>query len=134
MGAYVARVLARALAARAPGQARILMLGLAFKENVPDLRNTKVVDVVRELAAIGHAVDVHDPVVDPQEARHEYGIVPVAPAAGYDAVVLAVAHAEFSDMASSRLAALCAPGAVVFDVKGAWRGRTMPPGVVYKTL
>jgi UDP-N-acetyl-D-glucosamine/UDP-N-acetyl-D-galactosamine dehydrogenase len=134
MGAYIARAVARALAARAPGRARILMLGLAFKENVPDLRNTKVVDVVRELAAMGHAVDVHDPVVDPAEARHEYGIVPVEPEAHYDAIVLAVAHERFARLPAEGLRALAAPDAIVFDVKGAWRGVTMPGNIVYRTL
>lgn len=134
MAVYIARDLAKALAARAPGRARVLVLGFAFKENVPDLRNTKVVDVVRELASMGHAVDVHDPVVDASEARHEYGIVPVVPAAGYDAIVLAVAHDVFAGMDDAALVALCAPGAVLFDVKGAWRGRKMPAGIVYKTL
>lgn len=134
MGAYIARALARALAARAPGRARILVLGLAFKENVPDLRNTKVVDVVRELAAMGHVVDVHDPVVDPDEARHEYGIAPVEPGARYDAIVLAVAHERFARMQAENLRALAAPGAIVFDVKGAWRGLAMPGDIVYRTL
>jgi hypothetical protein len=76
---------------------RVLVLGLTFKENCPDIRNTKVVDMVRSSQDLGARVDVHDPWVDPAEARHEYGIDPVAAPerAAYDAVVLAVAHREF---------------------------------------
>ncbi|HEU4654527.1 MAG TPA: Vi polysaccharide biosynthesis UDP-N-acetylglucosamine C-6 dehydrogenase TviB, partial [Steroidobacteraceae bacterium] len=79
---------------------RILVMGLTFKENCPDIRNSKVADVIRELKKFGAKVDVFDPWVDKAEAQHEYGIKPVGkPAKGrYDAVVLAVAHNEFKNM------------------------------------
>jgi UDP-N-acetyl-D-glucosamine/UDP-N-acetyl-D-galactosamine dehydrogenase len=137
MAGYIAGQIGRALTARKPGPADILVLGLAFKEDVPDLRNTKVIDVVRDLEALGHRVDVHDPVVDPQAARHEYGqaIHATLPAERrYDAIVMAVAHATFANLPAGGLAALVAPDAVVFDIKGMWRGATLPSGCTYLTL
>jgi UDP-N-acetyl-D-galactosamine dehydrogenase len=137
MAGYVAGQLGRALTARRPGPADVLVLGLAFKENVPDLRNTKVIDIVRDLEALGHRVDVHDPAVDPAEAQHEYGqkvLSGFAPGKRYDAVVLAVAHEAFVGLPSAGLAALVQPGAIVFDVKGLWRETAMPAGLKYLTL
>jgi len=137
MAAYVAGRVAQALAVRRTGPADILVLGLAFKENVPDLRNTKVIDLVRALEAAGHRVDVHDPVVDPAAARHEYGqaVRTALPAdRRYDAVVLAVPHLAYAGLAADGLAALAAPGAVVFDLKGQWRGTALPAGLAYLTL
>jgi UDP-N-acetyl-D-galactosamine dehydrogenase len=137
MAGYVAGEVGRALAVRRAGPADILVLGLAFKENVPDLRNTKVVDVVSALEAQGHRVDIHDPVIDPEAARHEYGrAVRTAMPAGkrYDAVVLAVAHASFAGLPAAGLAEIAAPDAVVFDIKGLWRGAAMPAGRLYRTL
>ncbi|KAK67552.1 nucleotide sugar dehydrogenase, partial [Bordetella bronchiseptica 980-2] len=85
--------------------ARVLLMGLTFKENCPDLRNTRVVDIVRELGEYHVDVDVYDPWVDPAEAEHEYGITPVAkPAAGaYDAVILAVSHHQFVEMGAEAI-------------------------------
>jgi UDP-N-acetyl-D-glucosamine/UDP-N-acetyl-D-galactosamine dehydrogenase len=98
---------------------RIMVLGLTFKENCPDIRNTKVVDMVRELEDVGARVDVHDPWVDPAEARAEYGIDLVArPEAGaYDAVVVAVAHDEFKTLGAAGVRALGADPSVVYDIK-----------------
>ena len=98
---------------------RVLVLGLTFKENCPDIRNTKVVDMVRELADVGARVDVHDPWIDPAEAREEYGIEPVAePAAGaYDAVVIAVAHNEFKALGVTGVRRFLAEGGVLYDIK-----------------
>lgn len=99
MGSYVAGQMVKAMLKRRihVDGARVLVLGLTFKENCPDLRNTRVVDVVSELQEYGVQVDVHDPWADPEEARHEYGLdligTPVAGA--YDGVVLAVAHDVF---------------------------------------
>ncbi|MDR8231520.1 Vi polysaccharide biosynthesis UDP-N-acetylglucosamine C-6 dehydrogenase TviB, partial [Acinetobacter baumannii] len=74
--------------------ARVLVLGLSFKENCPDIRNTKVIDIIKELKDYHMDVDVYDPWIDSEEAQQEYGITPVKqPTAGqYDAVILAVAH------------------------------------------
>lgn len=101
---------------------RILVLGLAFKENCPDLRNTKVVDVLGELSETNAKIDVYDPWVDSEESQREYGIELVGPPQPetYDAIILAVAHREFvgSD-AELNIRSLLKPGGVVFDVKGA---------------
>jgi UDP-N-acetyl-D-galactosamine dehydrogenase len=99
---------------------RVLVLGLTFKEDCPDLRNTRVVDIVRELESTQAEVDVHDPWVDADEAARDCGIRPVAaPAAGaYDAIVVAVAHSQFVDRGIAWVRSLGKPGAVVFDVKG----------------
>jgi UDP-N-acetyl-D-galactosamine dehydrogenase len=102
-----------------PAGARALVLGLTFKENCPDVRNTKVADVVAELKAYGVNVDVHDPWVDPAEAREEYGIeVTGKPAAGtYDAVVIAVAHREFVALGAEGIHAYGRPNHITFDIK-----------------
>jgi UDP-N-acetyl-D-galactosamine dehydrogenase len=99
--------------------ARVLVLGLAFKENCPDLRNTRVVDILAELADHGIASDVYDPWASPAEADHEYGIQVLAePVAGtYDAIILAVAHRQFAEMGVERIRALGKPDCVLYDVK-----------------
>ena len=99
---------------------RILVLGLTFKENCPDLRNTKVVDIVKALRAYNAEVDVHDPWIDVAEAEHEYGLKCLAemPAgAHYSAIVLAVGHEQFVALGADGIKALGQPGAVVYDVK-----------------
>ena len=98
---------------------RILMMGLTFKENCPDLRNSKVADVVKELGKFGAKVDVYDPWVDAREAQHEYGIKPVkAPARGrYDAIVMAVAHKEFREMGIRAIRAFARRPHVIYDIK-----------------
>nr|MBO2514759.1 Vi polysaccharide biosynthesis UDP-N-acetylglucosamine C-6 dehydrogenase TviB [Gammaproteobacteria bacterium] len=120
MGAYVASQVVKLMIAKNinPAEARVLVLGLAFKENCPDVRNTKVVDVVRELESFRCRVAVYDPWVDPDEAQHEYGIRPVAePEAGaYDAIVLAVAHREFVELGAG-IKRYGAPNHLVYDVK-----------------
>ncbi len=98
---------------------RVLILGLTFKENCPDLRNTKVVDVVRELADLGAGVDIYDPWVDPEEARAEYGLdlIGEPAASSYDAIVLAVAHRQFADMGAEAIHRLGRDPHVLYDVK-----------------
>lgn len=123
MGSHVARRVAKLMARQnlPTAGARVLVLGLAFKENCPDVRNTRVVDIVAELRSYNAQVDVHDPWVSAAEAKHEYGLDLVAePQAGqYDAVILAVAHREFTERGGDGVRALGKPGAVVFDVKRA---------------
>ena len=99
--------------------ANILVLGLAFKENCPDLRNTKVVNIVRDLEAAHAHVDVHDPWVDPEEALRELGfaLTNELRSRHYDAVIIAVAHDHFREMGIDRIRALCKRHSVVFDVK-----------------
>ena len=121
MGSYIAHELVKAMIRRdamAKG-ARVLVMGLAFKENCPDLRNTRVIDIVQELVGYGAAVDVWDPWIDAGEARHEYGLDLISnPAPGaYDAVVLAVAHQQFVELGADAIRALGKADAVLFDVK-----------------
>ena len=106
---------------------KVLVLGLTFKENCPDVRNTKVVDIVRTLQGYHVQVDVYDPWINLDDARHEYGLQCLAqpPAAGaYAAVVLAVAHRQFAELGADGVRAFGQPGAVIFDVKG-----LLPAGV-----
>jgi UDP-N-acetyl-D-galactosamine dehydrogenase len=102
-----------------PLGAKALILGLAFKENCPDLRNTKVTDIADELESYGASVDICDPWVSHEEAREEYGIDLVAePEKGaYDIVVAAVAHDQFKAMGADGMRALGKPTSVVYDIK-----------------
>ena len=97
----------------------ILVMGLTFKENCPDLRNTRVTDVINAFKSFNANVDVYDPWVDAKEAQHEYGLDPIkTPKAGhYDAIILAVSHKEFVNMGVQAIRALGKPNAVLFDVK-----------------
>ena len=125
MGKYVAEMTVKELirAGKAVKGARVLVLGLTFKENVPDIRNTRVVDIIAELRDYEVEVLVHDPVVDAAEARREYGIelIGLEQAGPLDGVILAVAHDAFRTITAEQLQALCRNGngsGVVFDVKG----------------
>ena len=102
--------------------ARVLVLGVTFKEDCPDLRNSRALDLVRLLGGQGAAVDAFDPWADPAEAAHEAGVALVdAPLPGhYDAVVLAVAHRQFRDFDAAAIRALGTADMVVYDVKSAW--------------
>ncbi|MEL6747314.1 MAG: nucleotide sugar dehydrogenase [Pseudomonadota bacterium] len=101
---------------------RVLVLGLTFKENCPDLRNTRVVDVVRALKAYRLSVDAYDPWVTPQEAEREYGFGSLdtmpAETGQYDGIVVAVGHRQFVELGAERLRALGKPGAIIYDIKG----------------
>ena len=123
MGPHVASELVKKKikAGHAVAHARVLVLGFAFKENCPDLRNTLVIDVVRELKEFGCTVDVSDPWASSEEAEHEYGISLLeAPQTGhYDALILAVPHKEYASMAASDLRAYLKEGGVLLDLKGA---------------
>lgn len=106
---------------------RVLVLGLAFKQDVPDLRNSKVADLVAAFRELGHAVDVHDPLVSAAEALHEYGLELVPePAGRYDLVVLAVPHRALL-RAFGRFAALLTPGGGIADLKNALAGSDQVP-------
>ena len=121
MGAYVASQLVKAMLKRRlqVDGARVLILGLTFKENCPDLRNTRVVDVVAELRDYGVQVDVHDPWVDPSEAKQEYGLdlVTTPEPAAYDGVILAVAHDSYRDAGATALRGYGRTGHVFCDLK-----------------
>jgi UDP-N-acetyl-D-galactosamine dehydrogenase len=121
MGAYVASQLIKAMIKKSIQieGARVLIMGLTFKENCPDLRNTRVVDVLHELAEYNLEIDVFDPWVDAAEAEHEYCIRPISePESGaYDAVVLAVAHEQFKTLAAVGIRAFAKPSSVIYDLK-----------------
>ncbi|MDL2351253.1 MAG: nucleotide sugar dehydrogenase [Pseudomonadota bacterium] len=105
--------------ARGEQAGTVLVLGLTFKENIPDLRNSKVADLAKALAARGHTVTVHDPLADPVEARHEYGIeLTAALEAQHDLVLLAVPHSQYLKMGPAELRKLVAPGGLLADLKG----------------
>jgi UDP-N-acetyl-D-galactosamine dehydrogenase len=99
----------------------VLVLGLTFKENVPDLRNSKVAELIALLGARGHRLGVHDPLADPLEAKHEYGIdlLPALPEERHDAVILAVPHAAYLALPEARFASLLEEGGLFADVKNA---------------
>jgi UDP-N-acetyl-D-galactosamine dehydrogenase len=121
MANYVAGEVVKLMASKrilAKGS-RILVLGLTFKENCPDIRNSKVADVVRELKNYGAAVDVYDPWIDAAEAEHEYGIRPIKRLrdGAYDAAVLAVGHQKFRDLGVDGVRRLCRKNHVLYDIK-----------------
>ena len=121
MGPHVAQCVVKLMAQRGlpTAGARILVLGLAFKENCPDLRNTRVVDILAELRNYSAEIDIHDPWVDAALAHEEYGITMTeTPQAGaYDAVILAVSHREFAELGAEGIRSFGKPGSVLFDVK-----------------
>jgi UDP-N-acetyl-D-galactosamine dehydrogenase len=123
MGHHVADQVARAMMKRRLPVvgSRILVMGMTFKENCPDLRNSKVVDLVCELQQFNAAVDIWDPWVSPEKCQQEYGFdcLAVPPEPGtYDGVVVAVGHHQFVEMGASAIRSLGRPGAVLYDVKG----------------
>lgn len=121
MGEYVVSQLIKAMINKRihVQGSRILIMGLTFKENCPDLRNTRVVDIVKELKEYGIQVDVYDPWVNPQEAEHEYGITPVLQPEqnAYDAMILAVSHNQFKDMGAANIRALGKKDHILYDLK-----------------
>ena len=121
MAAWVAGQLHEARGQK-PGS--VLVLGLTFKEDVPDLRNSKVADLIAALKAHGHAVEVHDPHADAAEALHEYGldVAGGAPSGSHDLVLLAVPHREYLALGAPALRALVAEGGTLADLKGALDG------------
>ena len=121
MGCYVVDQVSRLMTQKRIHivDSKILVLGLTFKENCPDLRNTRVVDIIEEFKLLHANVDVYDPWVNKQEARQEYGITPVdEPRLGkYDAIILAVPHKEFIGMGSAQIRLFGKPGHILYDVK-----------------
>ncbi len=128
MGDYIAGQIDAALGK----PSSVLVLGLTFKENIPDLRNSKVVDIIAGLKARGHEVAVHDAFADHEEAATEYGLFlsgPLEKLRGYDAIVGAVMHAPYAAFGAADFARLVRPGGLVADVKGMWRRATLPEGL-----
>jgi UDP-N-acetyl-D-galactosamine dehydrogenase len=121
MGAYAVGQLVKAMTKRRlqVDGARILVMGLAFKENCPDIRNTRVVDMVTELRDYNCQVDVYDPWISVEEAQHEYDITPVEQPslATYDAIIVAVAHRQFREMGADAIRSFGTPSHVLYDMK-----------------
>ena len=121
MSLYVASQVVKLMLTKSiqPSNAKVLVLGLAFKENCPDVRNTKVVDIVSELSSYGASVDVHDPWCDVKEARREYDLDLVAdPEKGaYDVVIIAVAHDEFRALGTDGIRAFGKETSILYDIK-----------------
>src|SRR3954447_8128584 len=126
MGAWIAD----ALHDRRRKAGTALVLGLTFKENVPDLRNSRTFDLVRRLQWLGHQVEVADPVASPQDIEDEHGLKVSEPdGRRFDLVVGAVAHRAYRELSDDRLVALVAPGGTLADLKGMWRGRQLDPAI-----
>jgi UDP-N-acetyl-D-galactosamine dehydrogenase len=131
MGAWIADT----LHGRRRKAGTALVLGLTFKENVPDLRNSRCFDLVRRLQWLGHDVSVADPIADAGEIEGEHGLRVIDPDGGrYDLVVGAVAHREYRELPDSRLAAMVAEGGTLADLKGMWRNRELGPAIDRWTL
>lgn len=121
MGSYVAEQVIKMLTRRKRHvvDSNILVMGLAFKENCPDLRNTRVIDIIEELKNYHANVDVHDPWVDAEEAQHEYGLTLTKELKNdhYDAIILAVGHTQYLSMGAEAIRALGHDGHVLYDIK-----------------
>ncbi|TVR41104.1 MAG: nucleotide sugar dehydrogenase [Cryomorphaceae bacterium] len=126
MGGYVAKQTVKKIIAKGKniGQCKVLIMGATFKENVSDIRNSKVVDVVREFESFSVKVDVVDPHADSHELMEEYGFSLAEQAKGpYDAVVVAVNHSEYSSLSESDFAGLLNGDGILVDLKGIYRGK-----------
>jgi UDP-N-acetyl-D-galactosamine dehydrogenase len=121
MGRYIASKIVKLMLKKRihVADANILILGLTFKENCPDLRNTRVTDIIDELTSYGANIEIHDPWANPQEAEQMYGVTMIEnlPVNHYDAVVLAVAHREFEDFSRDDFKKMCRQLSVIYDVK-----------------
>jgi UDP-N-acetyl-D-galactosamine dehydrogenase len=127
MGGWIADTLHEQMGGKA---GRALVLGLTFKEDVPDLRNSRVFDLVARLRDLGHTVEVTDPLADPGEVAREYGLSTVDPAGSrYALVVGAVAHGEYRNLSDEDLEKLIDDGGMLADLKGMWRDRRLSPAI-----
>jgi UDP-N-acetyl-D-galactosamine dehydrogenase len=121
MGKYVASQMVKAMLARdiLISQSRVLVMGLTFKENCPDLRNTRVIDVVREMEDYGIKVDIYDPLSSAEEAEVEYNVTPISGPVdnAYDGIIIAVAHDEFRNMGVDSIRKLCKQNGIIYDLK-----------------
>ncbi|MGD9509616.1 MAG: nucleotide sugar dehydrogenase [Geminicoccaceae bacterium] len=138
MGGFLAQKLVKLLIAREVPvrRARVAVLGLTFKEDVPDLRNSRVPDILRELESFGIAARVHDPLADPAAAGHEYGVElsPLELLRGLDALVLAVPHRCYRELGAAGLAGMLAQSGILLDVRSVLDPAELPPGLSYWSL
>jgi UDP-N-acetyl-D-galactosamine dehydrogenase len=125
MGAFIANKVVKLMIKKgiSVNNAKVLVMGITFKENCPDIRNSKVIDIISELFDFGIHVHIHDPLANKDEVQHEYGIgMQEKPDHDYDAVIMAVAHKEFNDLSIQQL---CKPNAVIYDVKAVLNKETV---------
>jgi UDP-N-acetyl-D-galactosamine dehydrogenase len=137
MGPYVADVIHANLTKVGTAKARILLLGFTFKENINDIRNTKVVDVYNTLKKLGHDVDIHDPFADEGEVRHEYGlsVLRTLPTdTKYDCVTALVCHDVYRQMPEISVVELLKDNGIVFDMKAMWKNKDFGQTVSYVTI
>jgi UDP-N-acetyl-D-galactosamine dehydrogenase len=135
MGPYVAKQLVKKLIAAGKNvmNSRVLIMGTTFKENVSDIRNSKVADVYNELKTYGVHIDVVDPHANSNEVLHEYGYpIAKAPSGKYDAVIVAVAHKDYLDLQENDFMAILNEEGILVDIKGLYRKRAM--GIIYWSL
>lgn len=137
MGEVVAQKVVKLIAANGGLEnARVGVLGLTFKENVPDLRNSRVPDIMKELSEYGIKALVHDPMADASEAMHEYGVElsSLDQLGGLDALILAVPHRHYTEQGIGLVTQLLKPGGVLVDIKSVFRPQQMPEGIRYWSL
>ncbi len=139
MGNYVANTVHEKLQKikLTPSNSRILVLGLTFKEDIPDLRNTKVIDVIEKLKSFGYTVDVHDPEADPKDARMHFEIDLLTSfdhIGDYDCIIGAVSHKPYLNLAPINFQKLLKTGGLIADIKNMWRNLSFPDGTLYWTL
>ena len=126
MGGYVAKQTVKKIIANDKNirDSKVLIMGATFKENVSDIRNSKVVDIVKELHSFGVNVDVTDPYADPEEVKEVYGFeLKEKNGINYDAIIVAVSHNEFVDLDESYFIDLLNPAGLLVDIKGMYRGK-----------
>ena len=137
MGQIVAQKIVKLLASSGKLEnARVGVLGLTFKENVPDLRNSRVPDILEELREYGIHALIHDPLADAAQAHREYGVTlaELADFQGLDALVLAVPHASYVETVLKQIQTLLRPGGTLIDIKSVYRPNQIPAGVHYWSL
>ena len=138
MGAFIATKMVKLLLAsgRDGSSLRVGVLGLTFKEDVPDIRNSRVPDILHELREFGIEPIIHDPHAEADEVAHEYGLMlsPLDAFSGLDALVLAVSHREYREMAAESLFGMLKPGGLLVDVKSCIPRSRVPEGIAYWSL
>jgi UDP-N-acetyl-D-galactosamine dehydrogenase len=130
MGRYVGNQTVKKIIAahKSPNESRVLIMGITFKENVTDIRNSKVIDVVDELRDFGVEVDIIDPGASQEEVKHEYGItLKEQPSGRYDAIIIAVSHKEYVDLDEKYFLDLLNERGILVDLKGLYRNKTKWP-------
>ena len=137
MSTIIAQAIADKMHSISPKAHRLLLLGLTFKEDVPDLRYSKIVDLYQTFKRLGFEVHVHDPLADPREAKEFYDI-DLLPSldglSGYDGLIGAVRHAGYQHFGASSFEQLVKPGGLIADIKNMWRQTELPKGYHYWSL